>query len=188
MYAVTYNVGTSGPEQHLGNLLPFEGSKNIPDFITISLQEVKAQPQSLLISALFDDPWTNTCKDYLRTRDYVKIKSIRLQGLLMSVYVLRKHLLNIRDIESEYTRTGLSGMWVGIANFYRWTPARRKIFQGNKGAVSVRLSIYGCSICFVNAHLSAHDQMLDNRIEDYNSIIKDQKFHVSEHTAILYHE
>lgn len=62
------------------------------------------------------------------------------------------------------------------------------MFKGNKGAVSIRLSIYGCSLCFVNSHLSAHDNQLKDRVEDYNSIIKDQDFHVSETSKILYHE
>lgn len=61
-------------------------------------------------------------------------------------------------------------------------------FKGNKGAVSVRLSIYGCSVCFVNAHLSAHDNQLKDRIEDYNAILSDQEFHVAEHKEIFFHE
>jgi hypothetical protein len=42
----------------------------------------------------------------------VKVKTIRLQGLLLSLFCLRKHLLHLRDIETQYTRTGLGGMWV----------------------------------------------------------------------------
>ncbi|KAF5279959.1 hypothetical protein FQA39_LY18180, partial [Lamprigera yunnana] len=140
------------------------------DFFVVSLQEVKSKPTNLLMDALFDDPWTNAVRSILGCRDYVKMKSVRLQGLVLSVYALRKHLFNVRDIESDYTRTGLSGMW------------------GNKGAVSVRMSVYGCSVCFVNSHLTAHDEGLSDRIEDYNAIIKDQEFHVAEHTQIFFHD
>lgn len=115
IYIVTYNVGTSNPDQNLNNLLSLHDSKhekNLPDFYVVALQEVKAQPQNLLVSALFDDPWTNYCKEVLARRNYIKLKTIRLQGLLLSVFCLRKHLLNIRDVEADYTRTGLSGMWV----------------------------------------------------------------------------
>ncbi|KAL3283968.1 hypothetical protein HHI36_018139 [Cryptolaemus montrouzieri] len=176
LYFITYNVGTSVPEQELFELLSLpdeskhEKNNHLPDFYVMSFQEVKAQPQNLLLDAIFEDPWTNACREVLEKRDYVKLKSIRLQGLIMSVFALRKHLLNVREIESEYTRTGLSGIW------------------GNKGAVSVRLSIYGCSLCFVNSHLSAHDNHLKDRVEDYNSIVKDHEFHVPEHTEIFYHE
>ncbi|XP_044762445.1 phosphatidylinositol 4,5-bisphosphate 5-phosphatase A-like [Coccinella septempunctata] len=173
LYFVTYNVGTSVPGQELYDLLSLpEELKNhhLPDFYILSFQEVKAQPHNLFLDAIFEDPWTTCCKELLEKRDYVKLKSVRLQGLIMSVFALRKHLLNIREIESEYTRTGLSGMW------------------GNKGAVSVRLSIYGCSMCFVNAHLSAHDEHLKDRVEDYNTIVKDHEFHVQEHTEIFFHD
>lgn len=173
IYFLTYNVGTSGPEistENLHELLHLNKNKTLYDFYVLSLQEVKAQPHNMLVSALFDDPWTNLFRDTLKAKGYVKIKTIRLQGLMTSVFCLRKHLLNLREIESEYTRTGLSGMW------------------GNKGAVSIRLSIYGCSVCFVNSHLSAHENMLKDRVDDYNDIIKAQVFHVPEQSHIFYHD
>lgn len=150
--------------------LSSQKNEKLPDFFVIGLQEVKSQPQNMLMDTLFDDSWTIAIRDILDDKGYVKIKSIRLQGLVLMIFTLRKHLLNIREIESEYTRTGLAGMW------------------GNKGAVSIRLSIYGCSLCFVNAHLSAHDNQLKERVEDYNSIIKDQDFHVEETSKIFYHD
>ncbi|VEN34936.1 unnamed protein product [Callosobruchus maculatus] len=171
VYVVTYNVGTSSPEEDLRGMLSWTGHKHekSPDFYILAFQEVKAQPQNMLRDTLFEDPWTYTCKQLLR-KEYIKIKSIRLQGLLLVVFCLKKHLLNLREIESEYTRTGFSGMW------------------GNKGAVSIRLSIYGCSLCFVNSHLSAHDNQLKDRIDDYNSIVQDQEFHVAETSKIFYHD
>lgn len=62
----------------------------------------------------FQDNWSAALRDILDNKGYIKLKSIRLQGLLLSVFSLRKHLLNIREIESEYTRTGLAGMWVSF--------------------------------------------------------------------------
>ncbi|KAB0792704.1 hypothetical protein PPYR_14663 [Photinus pyralis] len=174
LYMVTYNVGTTSPDQDLHDLLSLnpnaKNEKSLPDFYVVSLQEVKSKPANMLMDSLFNDSWTNSTCNILAARDYVKLKTIRLQGLVLSVYSLRKHLFNVREIESEYTRTGLSGMW------------------GNKGAVSVRLGAYGCSLCFVNSHLAAHDEGLDDRVEDYNAIIKDQEFHVPEHTEIFFHD
>ncbi|XP_050308563.1 phosphatidylinositol 4,5-bisphosphate 5-phosphatase A-like isoform X2 [Anthonomus grandis grandis] len=172
LYLVTYNVGTSNPEQRLMDFLSITNQKNekLPDFFSVGLQEVKSQPQNMLMDTFFEDSWTAAIREILDARGYIKLKSIRLQGLLLSVFTLKKHLLNIREIESEYTRTGFAGMW------------------GNKGAVSIRLSIYGCSLCFVNSHLSAHDNQLKDRIEDYNNIIKYQEFHVEETSKIFYHD
>lgn len=113
LYIATYNVGTSGPDQDLRDLLSLIDLKNekIPDFFILGFQEVKAQPQNMLLDTLFDDPWTYACKEILQ-KDYIKLKSVRLQGLLIVIFGLKKHLLNVREIESEYTRTGLAGMWV----------------------------------------------------------------------------
>lgn len=116
IYVATYNVGTSSPDQDLHDLLSLshnpKNDKLLPDFYIIGFQEVKAQPQNIVMAALFNEPWTNACLEILSSRDYVKVKTIRLQGLLLSIFSLRRHLLNIREVESDYTRTGLSGMWV----------------------------------------------------------------------------
>lgn len=93
-----------------------------------------------------------------------------MQGLLLLLFAQRTHLLHVRQVESEYTRTGLGGIW------------------GNKGAVSIRFSLYGCSFCLVNAHLAAHDHMLEERIKDYERIVEEQKFHVKPTKDIFGHE
>lgn len=61
-----------------------------------------------------DDPWTARFKELLGERDYVGIKSEQMQGLLLNVFAKREHLLHVREIESEYTRTGLGGIWVHV--------------------------------------------------------------------------
>lgn len=117
---MTWNVGTKSPpnDQKLNNLLNLyekpEKDKHLYDFYIISLQEVKAQPHNMLVDILFEDPWTNAFKDILERRSYIKIKTIRLQGLVLSVFGLKKHLLNLREIETQYTRTGISGFWVRL--------------------------------------------------------------------------
>lgn len=77
-----------------------------------SLQEINAQPQSVVKGLFKDDPWTARFKELLGERDYVGIKSEQMQGLLLNVFAKRDHLLHVREVESEYTRTGLGGIWV----------------------------------------------------------------------------
>ncbi|PSN56506.1 Phosphatidylinositol 4 [Blattella germanica] len=176
LYMVTWNVATRHPEEDLNQMLGFgvmgkaKVQERLPDFYVVGLQEVKSQPQNILMDAIFDDPWTNAYRDVLAAKDYVKVKTIRLQGLLLSLFCLRKHLLHLRDIETQYTRTGFGGMW------------------GNKGAVTIRLSIYGCSVCIVNCHLTPHDHLLQERITDYNNIIKSQLFRAKETSNIFFHD
>ncbi|CAG4969549.1 unnamed protein product [Parnassius apollo] len=173
-YFVTWNVATKSPGQDLNSLLDFPSQYNknkpLPDFYVIGLQEVKSQPQNMVMDSLFSDPWTSTFNKILCRQGYIIAKNIRLQGIMLLVYTQMKHVTHLRDIEAQYTKTGLGGLW------------------GNKGAVSVRFNIYGCSVCLVNCHLAAHEHLLAERISDYNTIIKQHFYHVAETSNILYHD
>lgn len=82
------------------------------------MQEINAQPQSMVKGLFKDDPWTARFKELLSEREYVAIKSLQMQGLLLVVFTKRKHLLHVREVETEYTRTGLGGMWVSIKSIH----------------------------------------------------------------------
>lgn len=70
-----------------------------------------------MVKGLFkDDPWTQKFKELLKVRGYITIKSEQMQGLLVILFAKKQHLLHIREVESEYTRTGLGGIWV--SGFY----------------------------------------------------------------------
>lgn len=176
IYFVTYNVATKFPDpnQDLHQLLGIEScseSNLWPDLYFIGFQEVKSQPQNIVLDyILLEDPWTRAFRDVLKQYDYVKIRSQRLQGLVLNAFCLRKHLTQLRLIAIQYTKTGFGGMW------------------GNKGAVSIRMNAYGVSICVVNTHLTPHDHLLADRISDYNTIITDHTFTGSDTSKILYHD
>lgn len=74
---------------------------------------MNAQPQNVVMGLFKNDPWTEKFKEMLKIRDYVQIKSEQMQGLLIMMFAKRKHLLHVREVEAEYTRTGLGGIWVG---------------------------------------------------------------------------
>lgn len=40
-----------------------------------------------------------------------------------------------------------------------------KLFQSTKGAVSIRMNLYGVSFCFVGCHFTAHEKYYRERIE-----------------------
>ena len=42
--------------------------------------------------------------------------------------------------------------------------------QGNKGGVAVRARVYDTWVCFVCAHLAAHESEVDRRNTDYREI------------------
>lgn len=178
VYVLTYNVGTKFPasDEDFKQLLGLESGNrssseyiNVPDLYVIGMQEVKAQPQNMVWDTLFDDPWTAKVKDMLAPLGLVKIHTLRMQGIVTSLFLKRSHLTFLRDVETLWTRRGFGGMW------------------GNKGAVSIRLSIHGCSICLVNCHLTPHDQYCQERVNDYQDIL-DQKFTYKETSNILFHD
>lgn len=162
IYVVTYNVGTVFPTENLENLLSLNNDSNIPppDLYVIGLQEVRSQPHDFIIEELvgLGEAWTETFQQTLRPKNYVLFQTVRLQGLVLLTFCLRRHLMNIRDLEANYTRTGLMGYW------------------GNKGAVTIRFNYSGCSVCFINAHLSAHENKVQSRINDFKMIVEDQQF------------
>lgn len=173
LYLVTWNVATQAPEEDVTALLGLNNRSSkdkLPDLYFIGLQEVKSQPQNMLLDALFDDPWSNTFRSVMAKHKYIKIKTIRLQGLVLSLFCLSHHLTHLRDIQTQFTKTGLGGMW------------------GNKGAVTIRFNLYGCSICVVNSHLTPHDHLLKERIADYNTIVSSQSFSVGETSRIFLHD
>lgn len=72
-----------------------------------------------MVKGLFkDDPWTQRFKELLIDRGYVSMKCLQMQGLLLVLFIKRQHLLHVREVETEYTRTGLGGIWVCILRIF----------------------------------------------------------------------
>ena len=59
-------------------------------------------------------------RDVLAKNEYVKIHTIRLVGILLSLYAKKAHLTSIRNVETSYTRTGLNGLWVFTNHLIRF--------------------------------------------------------------------
>lgn len=167
---VTWNVGTKfpSPNTNLSSLL----NDSKPDIILLGLQEVKAQPQNLLADNLLagEDPWTACLRAQLSPLGYIKVRSIRLVGIVLSLFTLVKHVPHLRGIETQYTRLGFAGYW------------------GSKGCVSIRFKIYGVSICIVNSHLAAHEEFYQDRVESYNNVLGSHLYSTQETELILYHD
>lgn len=170
LHLITWNVATRFPEAglNLGSLL----QNSSPDLVLFGLQEVKSQPQNILADALLEgeDPWTSSLRSSLAPLGYVKVKTIRLLGTVVSLFSLVKHIPHIRGLETQFTRLGLGGYW------------------GNKGCVSVRWSMYGVSIVVLCSHLAAHSHMNHERIASYNTILGSHKYSHKQTELILYHD
>jgi len=167
---VTWNVATKFPatDTNLSSLL----NNSRPDILLLGLQEVKSQPQNLLADNLLagEDPWTASLRHKLAPLGYIKVRSIRLVGIVLSLFALVKHVPHLRGIETQYTRLGFAGYW------------------GSKGCVSVRFKIYGVSVCIVNSHLAAHEQFYQDRVDSYNTVLGSHLYSTEETELILYHD
>ncbi|XP_077064124.1 inositol polyphosphate 5-phosphatase Ka [Siphateles boraxobius] len=169
LYVVTWNVGTAEPPEDVDSLLQLSSPKK-PDLYVIGLQEVKAAPLKFVTDLAFEDTWSQLFMSTLAPLGYIKVSSIRMQGLLLLFFSKLEHVPFIRDIQVTYTRTGLYGYW------------------GNKGGVSIRLSLYGHMLCFLNCHLTAHMNYASQRVDEFEYIMDTQTFDTKNTPHILDHK
>jgi len=170
VHLVTWNVAAQfpGATTNLSSLLQEER----PDLLFFGLQEVKSQPQNIITDTILagEDPWSASFRSDLAPLGYVKVKSVRLLGLVLSLFCLEKHLSHLRGIESQYTRLGIGGYW------------------GNKGAVSIRLQLYGAKVVVLNSHFAAHQEFNEFRLENYNTVLGSHLYSTKDTEMILYHD
>ncbi|NXH60019.1 PI5PA phosphatase, partial [Rhabdornis inornatus] len=168
---VTWNVGTAMPPNDVTSLLHLNtGETNDVDMIAIGLQEVNSKINKRLKDALFTDQWSELFMDVLSPFHFILVSTVRMQGVILLVFAKYYHLPFLHDIQTDCTRTGLGGYW------------------GNKGGVSVRLSIFGHMVCFLNCHLPAHLEKAEQRKEDFATILHMQQFEGPVANGILDHD
>ncbi|XP_025072397.1 phosphatidylinositol 4,5-bisphosphate 5-phosphatase A isoform X3 [Alligator sinensis] len=168
---VTWNVGTAMPPSDVTSLLHLNmGDTTDTDMIAIGLQEVNSMINKRLKDALFMDQWSELFMDVLSPFNFVLVSTVRMQGVILLVFSKYYHLPFLQDIQTDCTRTGLGGYW------------------GNKGGVSVRLSIFGHMVCFLNCHLPAHLEKAEQRKEDFTTILNMQQFEGRVASGILDHD
>jgi len=167
--SITWNVNSKLPKEDLRPLLGLnESVVDNPHFIAVGLQEMPLSASEIMLQ----DSWTEFLRKTMASYGYVKVKSIRMYAMSLIVFARHNLLLRIRDIETSWMRTGFRGWF------------------GNKGGVTVRFSINGCHIAFVNCHLAAHEeqQYLEQRIQDYKSVVYGQEFKTEGRRRVLSHD
>lgn len=170
VYIVTWNVGSAVPPDDITSLFGPNVSDGSVDMFIIGLQEVNSMINKRLKDVLFSDQWSELCMDTLSPFGYVLVASQRMQGVLLLVFSKFCHLPFLRGVQTESTRTGLGGYW------------------GNKGGVSARMTLFGHPVCFLNCHLPAHMRNLEQRMEDFESILQQQQFEGGTATGVLDHD
>lgn len=170
VHIVTWNVGSAVPPNDVAPLFGPDVSDGSADMFVVGLQEVNSMINKRLKDALFSDQWSELCMDTLSPFGYVLVASQRMQGVLLLVFSKFCHLPFLRGVQTQSTRTGLGGYW------------------GNKGGVSARMTMFGHPVCFLNCHLPAHMRNLEQRMEDFESILQQQQFDGGTATGVLDHD
>ncbi|XP_052808997.1 inositol polyphosphate 5-phosphatase OCRL-like isoform X2 [Mya arenaria] len=134
--------------------------KEPPDIYAIGFQELDLSNQAYIFSdSAREAEWQDAVAKHLHPRAvYQKLKSIRLVGVLLMVFIKDIHWTHVNLIDSDYVATGIMGM------------------LGNKGGVGVRFSLHDSTLLFINSHLAAHQEEYERRNQDAFDIESKMKF------------
>uniref|UniRef100_A0A8C3YBE1 Inositol polyphosphate 5-phosphatase K n=1 Tax=Catagonus wagneri TaxID=51154 RepID=A0A8C3YBE1_9CETA len=170
IHVVTWNVASAAPPPDLSDLLQLHTPNLNLDMYVIGLQEMNCGIMSLLSDTAFEDPWSSFFMDVLSPLSFVKVSSVRMQGLLLLIFAKYQHLPFIQILSTKSTPTGLFGYW------------------GNKGGVTIFLKLYGYYVSIINCHLPPHMANNDQRLEHFDRILEMQNFEAQDIPNILDHD
>ncbi|GFS13828.1 inositol polyphosphate 5-phosphatase OCRL-1-like [Elysia marginata] len=175
VFCGTWNVNGQSPAEALHKWMVVDNEA--PDIYAICFQELDLSKEAFIFTdSAKETEWQNAVKAYLHPKAaYRKVKSIRLIGVLLIVYIQEKHVPHVKFIDTDSVPTGIMG------------------FLGNKGGVAVRMTLHSTSLCFVNCHLAAHQNESERRVQDYHDILAKTRFKqfepplcISEHDVIFW--
>lgn len=149
----TWNVNGQPPNNV--TVSDWLSSDNVPpDLYAIGFQELDLSKEAFLFNDTpREEEWRQIVTASLHPRgNYKQIALVRLVGMMLIVYSQDSHLSFIKNITVDTVGTGIMGK------------------LGNKGGVAVSCSIHNTSVCFVNAHLAAHNEEFERRNQDYSDI------------------
>ncbi|XP_062510457.1 type II inositol 1,4,5-trisphosphate 5-phosphatase-like [Corticium candelabrum] len=168
VFCGTWNVNgqpvTEGLHDWLG------ADSGAPDIYAVGFQELDLSAEALLLNdSSRENEWQRQVEVALHRKGrYYKLKSLRLVGMLLIVFVHEKLKLDVKNVQAVAQGTGILGL------------------MGNKGGVAVRFNLHNTSICFVNSHLAAHIEEVERRNQDYADICSKVQFSNSQ--SILDHD
>lgn len=157
IFAGTFNLnGVMSNADLSGWLFPPSGGEFTPDVVLVGFQEIVELTPSQILNAESGkrEFWERQVAQCLNERDsYVLVRSDQLVGTALMMFVKKSEVNYVRNVEGAMKKTGLGGM------------------AGNKGGIAVSFNFASTSFCFITAHLAAGLNNVDERHNDYKTIL-----------------
>lgn len=161
IFTGTFNVNASNKVADLSSWLYPIGDKFKPNIVVLGFQEVIELTAGSILNADYSKSsfWTKEVSNCLNQFDkYIMLRAEQMSSLLLLFFVRADSVNNVKQVEGGVKKTGLGGM------------------TGNKGAVAIRFNYGASTFCFVNAHLAAGTNNIQERHNDYLSITNGVRF------------
>lgn len=129
-------IGLSWPEQPLDS----ETQDLLSNVSSLKKSDFNEEPRNCLETLSSSDADVSPTKPKRVRERYVRIVSKQMVGIFVSVWVLRTLRRHINNLK-------VSPIGVGVMGYI-----------GNKGSISVSMSIYQTSFCFVCSHLTSGEK------------------------------
>lgn len=169
LVTVTWNMGDTAPPDLLPGLLsePKRLAKmRQVDLFVMACQECSHKPAS----GSTNDHVASVIQNTLG-KHYYCVQMASMMTIRLFVFAHIEHESKISCVESSKEATGIAHV------------------VGNKGGVGIRFLFHETSLCFVGAHLAAHQEKVENRNHDFMEILKGldlgEKGVDSEHTFFM---
>ena len=173
---LSWNVAAHQPdEQSVKNLLNQKGQRE--DILVIGLQEIidinnaknmlidddtPSKWEEIILKELNASKQNEKSKAEYNNSKYTKLSSVRMMGVLLEIYVKNTFEEHIHSVWRNKVGAGLFNI------------------APNKGGVGIRFNIFNTSICFVCAHLAAHQENTQYRNDNYHKIMNELTFYDDE--------
>ncbi|XP_019639348.1 PREDICTED: synaptojanin-1-like [Branchiostoma belcheri] len=132
------------------------------DIYAIGFEEmVELNAGNIVMTASTDNQraWASELqKTISRDHKYILVASDQLVGVCLYVFIRPQLAPFVRDVAVDIVKTGLGGA------------------AGNKGAVAIRMLLFGTSMCFVCSHFAAGQSQVKERNADFMEIARGLSF------------
>lgn len=176
IFAGTFNLSGKLPAEDLSSwIFPEAGRQE--DMYVIGLEEVVELTPGRMLTA---DPylkqhWEKIILSHLNgsgERKYGCPWSSQLGAIMLMIFVSETQYPRVKHIEGDVKKTGFGGM------------------TSNKGAVAVSFKYSATRFCFLVSHLAAGLENVEQRHNDYKTIVKNIRFpsslRIRDHDAIIW--